>query len=232
MPGRSISTRASQAFNDNLERNGDRAHHVAGDAAQQVQSSTGRSSIIDATRQGRRHRDDDAGSDEPRLVPAVALQQATWSSPITSRLLLEAGWGTYQARYRNPAPRDDGTHNAAMIRALEQGGEIPNLISADARRRRRRLQSSSDRDAREHPGVAVVCHRRAQHEVRLPGRVQQSDARPTATSTRSSRSGCSDGVPNQLTQIIVADDSTRASSTSATWSRPPSTRRISGRATG
>ena len=31
------------------------------------------------------------------------IQQATWSSPVTSRLLLEAGWGTYEARYRNPA---------------------------------------------------------------------------------------------------------------------------------
>src|SRR5262245_12577484 len=30
------------------------------------------------------------------------IQQATWSSPLTSRLLAEAGWGTYQARYRNP----------------------------------------------------------------------------------------------------------------------------------
>ena len=37
------------------------------------------------------------------------MQQATWSSPVTSRILLEAGWGTYQARYRNPEPRD-GRH--------------------------------------------------------------------------------------------------------------------------
>ena len=36
---------------------------------------------------------------------------ATWSSPISGQLLLEAGWGTYQARYRMPAPRNDGTHN-------------------------------------------------------------------------------------------------------------------------
>ena len=55
------------------------------------------------------------------------IQQATWSSPLTSRLLPEAGWGTYQARYRNPAPRIDGTHNPRMIRAQEQAGEIPSL---------------------------------------------------------------------------------------------------------
>ena len=26
------------------------------------------------------------------------LQGATWSSPLTSRLLAEAGWGTFEAR--------------------------------------------------------------------------------------------------------------------------------------
>ena len=55
------------------------------------------------------------------------LQGVTWSSPVTSRILLEAGWGTYESRYRNPAPRIDGTHNPRMIRAQEQAGEIPNL---------------------------------------------------------------------------------------------------------
>jgi hypothetical protein len=57
------------------------------------------------------------------------LQGVTWSSPVTSRILLEAGWGTYESRYRNPAPRIDGTHNPRMIRAQEQAGEIPNLTS-------------------------------------------------------------------------------------------------------
>ena len=53
---------------------------------------------------------------------------ATWQSPISGRLLAEAGWGMYQARYRF-APRNDGTHNPAMIQQLEQAGEIPGLIS-------------------------------------------------------------------------------------------------------
>jgi len=52
---------------------------------------------------------------------------ATWSSPVSSRLLMEAGWGMYQARYRMPTPRTDGTHNPLMIRVQEQSGEIPNL---------------------------------------------------------------------------------------------------------
>jgi hypothetical protein len=58
--------------------------------------------------------------------PPSHIQQATWSSPVTNRLLLEAGWSTYQARYRN-WPRVDGTFNRRMIRATEQGGNIPGL---------------------------------------------------------------------------------------------------------
>jgi hypothetical protein len=53
---------------------------------------------------------------------------ASWQSPISGRLLAEAGWGMYQARYRF-APRNDGSHNPAMIQQLEQAGEIPGLIS-------------------------------------------------------------------------------------------------------
>jgi hypothetical protein len=56
---------------------------------------------------------------------------ASWQSPITSRLLAEAGWGMYQARYRFGV-RNDDTHNPAMIQRLEQGaGEtgIPGLLS-------------------------------------------------------------------------------------------------------
>jgi hypothetical protein len=55
------------------------------------------------------------------------INSATWSSPVTSRLLLEAGWGMYQSRYRNPGPRVDGTFNPRMIRENITDGEIPNL---------------------------------------------------------------------------------------------------------
>jgi hypothetical protein len=57
------------------------------------------------------------------------IQQASWSSPVTSRVLMEAGWGTYQARYRNNSPRIDGQFNPLMIRVTEQGGDIPGLSS-------------------------------------------------------------------------------------------------------
>jgi len=64
-----------------------------------------------------------------RLMTPYHLQGATWSSPLTSRLLAEAGWGTFEARYRNPYPKEDGTHHPRLIRAQEQSAiyGIPNL---------------------------------------------------------------------------------------------------------
>jgi hypothetical protein len=68
-------------------------------------------------------------ADFPWRMTPYHLQTATWSSPLTSRLLAEAGWGTFEARYRNPEPRHDGTHNPRLIRAQEQSDiyGIPNL---------------------------------------------------------------------------------------------------------
>ena len=63
--------------------------------------------------------------------------RASWQSPISGKLLAEAGWGMYQARYRFHL-RNDGTFNTAMIQRLEQVGEpgcaargdcIPGLLS-------------------------------------------------------------------------------------------------------
>ena len=70
-----------------------------------------------------------------RLYTPGHIQTATWTSPFTSRLLFEAGWGNYLSRYANTAPRIDGSHNDALISIIEQcsagcptNGGIPNLI--------------------------------------------------------------------------------------------------------
>lgn len=48
------------------------------------------------------------------------IQVVTWTSPLTNRTLLEAGWGNYLARYANTAPRIDGSHNDRLISITEQ----------------------------------------------------------------------------------------------------------------
>ena len=71
----------------------------------------------------------EADPNSQQLMSPYHINNASWSSPITSRLLAEAGWGDFEARYRNPQPRTDGTFNPRMIRAQEQSAlyGIPNL---------------------------------------------------------------------------------------------------------
>ena len=167
-----------------------------------------------------------------QLYQPSHIQQATWSSPVSSRLLLEAGWGTYISHFMNPQPRTDGTHNDRMIRAQEQLGEIPNLIS--------RMPAGPVGGGFSGPkhnigtranlrASAVVRHRRAQHEVRLSGRVQQSDAALVRLQRIDQR-------PAQRRRAESVDArppwTSAASSTCATCSRPPSMCRINGRPPG
>src|SRR5215470_5409682 len=52
------------------------------------------------------------------------VQQVTWTSPVSSRFLLEAGFGTVLIRYGGL--EHDG-NNRDLIRVVEQAGTIPNL---------------------------------------------------------------------------------------------------------
>ena len=56
------------------------------------------------------------------------FQQATWNSPLTSRVLLEASYGQWMLTWRGTAggqPRDDA--NPVLVNAVEQAGSIPGL---------------------------------------------------------------------------------------------------------
>ena len=106
MPGRSISTRAGRHSTTPLERQGDRASDLAGDAAQQVQYPLVRAVQRRELQTGGGTRDaDDRSARTGRYYHPSRQPHATWSSPISGRLLMEAGWGMYQARYRMPTPR-------------------------------------------------------------------------------------------------------------------------------
>ncbi|HEY3043500.1 MAG TPA: carboxypeptidase regulatory-like domain-containing protein [Vicinamibacterales bacterium] len=120
--------RSRQAFDDNINRNG--IGRITWQATPRNKINLYWSEIYQSSSK--------KGGGSGTVTPEASVyttfhpnhvQQATWSSPVTSRILLEAGWGTFQSRYRNPQPRVDGTHNPLMIRTTEQGGEIPNLIS-------------------------------------------------------------------------------------------------------
>ena len=193
MPGRWISTRSKQAFNNSLERQATIAADVAGDAAQQVQRPLVRAvqrrelrrAAAPATRRRRKRR---AGCSTSRPAsrtrPGRRRSRAgCWSRPA----------GACIRRGTASAPRNDGTSNPTDDPALEQrragAASIPNLISRMPRAPGKAASPLADRDAGQPARVAVVCHRRAQHEVRLPGRVQQSVPDLPDTSPRSCRSG-------------------------------------------
>ncbi len=52
------------------------------------------------------------------------LYMATWSSPLTNRLLVEAGWGGTSLQWSG---KERPGYNREMIRVVEQGGAIPGL---------------------------------------------------------------------------------------------------------
>ncbi|HKE82567.1 MAG TPA: carboxypeptidase regulatory-like domain-containing protein [Vicinamibacterales bacterium] len=81
---------------------------------------------------------DGGGASVPPTTPEASSRvlyipsrqpRATWQSPISGKLLAEAGWGLYQARYRF-GHRNDGTDSKSMIQRLEQIGE-PGCVGAD-----------------------------------------------------------------------------------------------------
>lgn len=52
------------------------------------------------------------------------VQQATWTSPVTNKLLLEAGFGTYLSHFGGP---ERPGNPVDLVRVTEQGGSIPGL---------------------------------------------------------------------------------------------------------
>ena len=133
---------------------------------------------------------------------------ASWQSPITGRLLAEAGWGMYQARYRF-APRNDGTHNPAMIQQLEQAGEIPGLLS--------RMPRAPGQGGFTHSLIGNLASLRASltyvtgaHNMKFgyqggfgnPSQTYQSYTQVVQVRTFN-------GVPNQLMQSIMGGPDTK-----------------------
>ena len=153
------------------------------------------------------------------------VQQATWSSPVSNRFLLEAGFGTYLARYGSNELPGNPTRN--MVRVVEQcaagcavNGSIPNLAY------RSHNWEDNWNGAHTWRALGVVRDRRAQHEVRLPGRVplvQPEDVHQRSVPAVSRQ--------QRRAEPAHADAACRSTATTASATRR-STRRSSGRAGG
>ena len=123
----------------------------------------------------------------------IRMGQATWTSPVTTRLLLEAGFGLGPRAQFGDKERDDT--NPDIIRVNEAAGIIPNLTYRGLTWARNWGEMYTYR------GSASVHHRGAQPEGRRP--VCSTPRRASARYYNNSRMhfNFANGIPTQLTMF-------------------------------
>ena len=181
-----------------------RADDLAGDAAQQIQRLLGCAGAVPHL-YGR-----DAGLSEPARVSPEAVgvlgrplhvSQATWWSPVTNRLLLEAGYGgTFFGVgnfEREPNPTRD------LIRVAEQcasgcaaNGNIPGIGVSIAGLQRRAYRARTC-------WKGSVSYVTGTHSLKIGFQhTLMTDDRTWMTNNQNLTYRFNNGVPNQLTQSI------------------------------
>jgi hypothetical protein len=132
------------------------------------------------------------------------VQQATWSSPFNNRVLFEAGFGTYLARYgSNEQP---GNPTRDMVRVQEQcaggcgnNGGIANLIY--------RSQNWEDNWNGAHTWRASASYVTGAHNMKFGYQGAHHNYSPKAfTNSQFLQYRVNNGVPNQLTQTLMPFD--------------------------
>jgi hypothetical protein len=148
-------------------------------------------------------------TDPPRVTPEATgvgatkplrVPQATWSSPVTSRLLLDAGWGgTYYGwgnMERDPNPTRD------LIRVSEQcaagcagNGGIPGLVY--------RSQDFGTNFTGSYNWRTSASYITGAHSFKVGYQgTYMTDYRTWSTNTQNMTFRLNNGVPNQLTESI------------------------------
>ena len=120
------------------------------------------------------------------------LAQASWSAPVTSRLLLEAGVSIHQLRWGVVRPNPDRPDTTGLIRVQEQAGLVPGITY-------RSLGDVKSNWIGNHFWRAAVSYITGSHTMKFgmdAGYYELSQE--TDTATRLSYR-LNNGVPNQLT---------------------------------
>jgi hypothetical protein len=133
------------------------------------------------------------------LVP-FRVQQATWSSPMTNRLLLDAGFGTTYYGWGNF--ERDGAPTRELIRVLEQcangcaaNGGIPGLTY--------RSQDWNANYTGQYTWRASASYVTGAHSLKIGYQgTYFTDERTAYTNNQHLQYRVSNGVPNQLTQSV------------------------------
>ena len=234
-PGRWTSTQSRPAFSDGPERNGiarltlqvTPRNKVNLHWSEQYPSAPNN----DRRRHARRRRRKQTAARFPAIAHPAGHVVLADDQPAPARSGLGHVSGPVsqsRAAHRRHAQRPDDPR--ARNRPLSRRIAEPGLPHAGGRGRR--LQPPSDRHAGEHTALALVCHRRAQHEVRVSGRLQQSEpdlhllqrGHPCPAEQRRAEPAHAGHHCDRLGGAVKYRR--------ATSCRPRSTRRISGRAAG
>jgi hypothetical protein len=139
----------------------------------------------------------------------LRVQQVTWSSPATSRLLLDAGFGTTYYGWGNF--ERDGNNTRGLVRVQEQcaagcaaNGGIPNLYY--------RSQDWNDNYTGAYPWRASVSYITGRHSFKVGHTgTYFNDDRTSFTNDQQLRFRFNNGVPNQLTEAVPFTQLARAS---------------------
>lgn len=117
------------------------------------------------------------------------VQQITWTSPASNRLLLEAGFGSYNSHYGG---RERETNPRALIRVTEQAGIIPGLTY--------RSQNWASNRSGNHNWRASTSYVPGAHSIKIGYVGAFITLRQTAfTNDERLAYRFNGGVPNQLT---------------------------------
>ena len=141
------------------------------------------------------------------------VQQITWSSPATSRVLFEAGIGTYLSHFGGP---ERPTNPRDLIRAVEQAGSIPGLTY--------RSQNWSSSHSGNHNWRASASYITGAHNIKV-GYLGSFVSYTTTPYTNTQRLAYrfNNGVPNQLTMSAGTYDIFENVATTALYAQDQST---------
>jgi hypothetical protein len=141
------------------------------------------------------------------------VQQITWSSPATSRLLLEGGFGTYLSHFGGP---ERPGNNRDLERVTEQIGIIPGLTY--------RSQNWSSNHTGNHNWRASLSYITGAHNMKVGylGAFISYTATPFTNNKRLAYR-FNNGVPNQLTMSAAYYDTWANVQTTAFYAQDQST---------
>ena len=136
----------------------------------------------------------------------MRFQQATWTSPVNNKLLLEGGFGYFFSRWGGRAKEDPNTEN--LVRIIEQcaGG-----LRGQRRHPQPDVPLADDRPVQRRPEQEHHHHVARQRARTSPARSsfkfgyignQLGDIRSANRGANDLRYRVNNGVPNQLTQYV------------------------------